>query len=233
MQSAISPNEEISVIIPTLNEDSALPAALQSLGRLEAVEIIITDGGSLDGTRQLAIRCGARVLSSPAGRAKQLNLGAEAASGDILLFLHADTLLPRHFGQHVRAALSAPQVVGGAFELRIDAPNPRLRCIERLANWRSRQLQLPYGDQALFVRSEVFRALGGFPDLPIMEDFEFVRRLRRRGRLVILPDPVVTSARRWERLGVLRTTLINQLTILGYLSGIHPSRLASFYGRTR
>jgi len=119
--------------------------------------------------------------------------------------------------------------VGGAFELSIDAPSPSLRRIERLANWRSRRLQLPYGDQGIFMRADVFWGLGGFPDMAIMEDFEMVRKLGRRGKIAIVPEPVVTSGRRWLALGVGRTTLINQMVIAAYLLGVSPSRIARWY----
>ncbi|MGB9619788.1 MAG: TIGR04283 family arsenosugar biosynthesis glycosyltransferase, partial [Armatimonadota bacterium] len=155
--------------------------------------------------------------------------GAQAASGSILLFLHADTRLPERFDEHVRRALRQPRVVAGAFRLRIDGPEPALRLIEWGTYFRSRYLQMPYGDQALFLKAPIFHALGGFPDLPIMDDFVLVRRLRRLGRIVILPVPVVTSSRRWQELGVWRTTWINQKVIAGYYLGVAPRRLAQWY----
>jgi rSAM/selenodomain-associated transferase 2/rSAM/selenodomain-associated transferase 1 len=219
----------ISVIIPTLNEVDNVAAAIASAGSGADVEIIVADGGSDDGTQGRASSLGLKMLTSPHGRARQMNKAAALAAGDILLFLHADTLLPRYFDVLVRSVLARPGVAAGAFEFRLDARRWGLRVIERLVNWRSRRLQMPYGDQAIFMKARTFRAAGGFPALPIMEDFELVRRLKRMGRIEVVPAPVVTSARRWLSLGVLRTTLINQLTIAAYLLGISPSRLADWH----
>jgi len=158
-----------------------------------------------------------------------MNAGAAAASGSILLFLHADTRLPPGFDSAVRSALEEPGVVAGAFRLRIGAPGGSLRIIERAVAIRSRVLRMPYGDQGIFVRNETFHELGGFPELPVMEDFEFVRRLRRRGKIRIVSLSAITSGRRWRELGPWRTTWINQKVILGYYLGISPERLAAWY----
>jgi len=147
------------------------------------------------------------------------------------LFLHADTRLPEGFDAHVRRALGQPRVVAGAFRLRIDGPQRTLRLIECGVNLRSRCLQMPYGDQALFLKAETFRTVGGFPELPIMEDFELVRRLRRHGRIAIADAAVTTSARRWNAFGALRTTWTNQMVIIGYYLGVSPGRLARQYCR--
>lgn len=219
----------ISVILPVLNEAALIGAALQRIPRTEDMEVIVVDGGSADGTVSLAEAAGARVIRAGSGRARQMNAGAAVARGEILLFLHADTRLPAGFAGQVRQTLSRPGVVAGAFRLRIHSPRWSLRLIEALANFRSHRLQMPYGDQALFLRRHHFRAATGFANLPIMEDFEFVRRLRRRGRIALAPAAAVTSARRWERLGVLRTTLINQAMILAFLLGVAPARLARWY----
>ena len=197
------------------------------------LEVIVVDGGSQDGTVQMAQSLSVKVLSTRGGRACQMNVGARAATGNILLFLHADTRLPAGFDAMVRLSLLAADKgkapVAGAFELRIDAPLPSLRLIESGVNWRSRHLQMPYGDQAIFLTHEVFHDIGGFPELPIMEDFELMRRLRRFGRIVIIPVPVLTSARRWLKLGVLKTTLINQVAIITYLLGVPPEQIARWY----
>ena len=162
-----------------------------------------------------------------------MNQGAEAASKDILLFLHADTLLPENFDGHVLGALYQPGVVAGAFELRIDSPVPSLKLIECVANWRSRYLKTPYGDQAIFMFSNVFHQMGGFPNIPIMEDFKLIRRFQRIGEVLTLPVPVTTSPRRWLNHGILKTTLINQLIVVLYFMGIPPDTIARLYGRSK
>jgi hypothetical protein len=149
------------------------------------------------------------------------------------LFLHADSILPEDYAASVSAALGRPGVVAGAFELAIDAEGRPMRFVEAMINRRSRTRQQPYGDQALFMRRQAFMAVGGFPDMPLMEDYEIVRRLRRRGKIVTVPGPVTTSARRWIRHGILRTTLTNQFIIMAYHLGVSPERLARWYrGRT-
>ena len=229
----------ISVIVPTLNEARDLPQALLSLKGAEDVETIVVDGGSTDGTPEIAERAGCHLLCSLPGRALQMNVGARAASGVILLFLHADTRLPERFDKRVRREFEQPRItrrgetVAGAFALCIDSPQRMLRLIEWGANFRSHHLQMPYGDQALFLKAETFRSVGGFPELPIMEDFELVRRLRRRGRIALADAAVTTSAHRWSALGPLRTTWTNQMVILGYYLGISPERLAGWYCRSR
>ncbi|MGC9503239.1 TIGR04283 family arsenosugar biosynthesis glycosyltransferase [Baaleninema sp.] len=221
--------QRISVVIPALNEATTLPETLKRVLAGRNVEVLVVDGGSSDDTGAIARALGARVLDSPPGRARQMNVGAQAATGEILLFLHADTLLPQAFDVLVRQVLSEPDVVAGAFELQIESSLPGIGTVERGANWRSRLAQLPYGDQGLFLRRDRFDKLGGFPDLPIMEDFEFVRRLRRQGKIAIPPIPVLTSGRRWQRLGILRTTLLNQAIVAAYLLGVSPETLRRWY----
>lgn len=223
--------KSISVIVPALNEESVLASTLENIRPSRPVEIILVDGGSIDGTQEIASGQGAKILFSAPGRARQMNCGAAAASGSVLLFLHADTRLPPQFDRLVWEALDCPGVVAGGFELRIDAPAPSLRWIERLANWRSRRLHMPYGDQALFIRAEQFQSLGGFPERPIMEDFELMRRLRRCGRIEIVREPVLTSARRWLQAGIVKTTLVNQMAIVAYLMGTEPASIACWYQR--
>ncbi len=224
---------DISVIIPVLNDAEALDLALSSTQDCTGVEWIVVDGGSSDSSAEVAQSRGVKVVHSPPGRARQMNRGAEVAEGTFLVFLHADTRLPEGFDHHVRRILTQSGVAAGAFQLQIDAPSARLRLIERAANWRSRYLQMPYGDQAIFLRAELFREMGGFPDLPIMEDFQLIRRLRGRGRIVIAPAGALTSARRWKKQGALRTTLINQWMILGFYLGFEPARLALWYHRKK
>lgn len=220
---------DISVVIPVLNDAEGLDRALATVQDCPGVESIVVDGGSSDESVKVAQTRDARILHSPAGRARQMNAGAAAADGTFLLFLHADTRLPRGFDQQVRRILTGQGVAAGAFQLRIDGRSAGLRLVERVSNWRSRYLQMPYGDQAIFLKAKLFHAMEGFPEMPIMEDFQLIRRLRRRGRIVIAPTAALTSARRWEELGVLRTTLINQWMILGFYLGVEPSRLAHRY----
>lgn len=225
---------KISIIMPVLNEAKVLASTIAYLIHADNIEIIIVDGGSQDDTVAIAQSLGVKVSKCDRSRARQMNLGAKIATGDILLFLHADTRLPPSFAPNIRHALAATNhgtIIAGAFSLQIDAQVLSLRLIEWGVNWRSRILQMPYGDQAIFLNAQVFQAIGGFPDLPIMEDFEFVRRLRRWGQIAIIPVPVITSARRWLRLGVWQTTLINQGAIIAYLLGVSPQQIARWYHR--
>jgi rSAM/selenodomain-associated transferase 2 len=162
-----------------------------------------------------------------------MNAGAEAATGDILMFLHADTQLPDQFEDPIINTVGLSGVAAGAFQLRIDSNAKGLRFIERVANWRSRHLQAPYGDQAIFVTKTLFHELGGYADIAIMEDFEFVRRLRRKGQIVILDAFVITSPRRWLNLGVFKTWLLNQTILAGYYLGIPTERLSRWYRRKK
>jgi rSAM/selenodomain-associated transferase 2 len=219
------------VIIPTLNEAGSILASLKSVQQESPHEVIVVDGGSADATCPLAADSGARIVVSKARRATQMNAGAARATGDLLLFLHADTTLPRLWSRLVAGALGSSGVSAGAFGFAIAADFSGKRIVEWGTNWRSRRRQMPYGDQALFLRRELFEEEGGFADLPIMEDYEFVRRLRRRGRIVTLAERAITSGRRWQQLGVFRTTLRNQLMIAGYHLGICPDTLASAYRR--
>jgi rSAM/selenodomain-associated transferase 2 len=195
--------------------------------------VILVDGGSDDATIQVAARFPAvRLLASPRGRARQMNAGARAARGDILLFLHADTWLPEGGLGAVSAALDDARVVGGRFDVRFDSPRPVLRMIAFFMNLRSRASGISTGDQAIFVRREVFETMGGYPDMPLMEDIELSRRLKRRGRLAALPLRVTTSARKWEREGALRTMALMWALRFLYMVGVSPARLHRwYYGR--
>ena len=227
-----SPQPAISIVIPTLNEAENLAATLASTESSVDLEIIVVDGGSSDETLELAKSFGVRLLTTAAGRARQVNAGGLAARGDVLFVLHGDTLLPQGFERYIIDIMGKSGVVAGAFTLGIDGSEFGFRIIEMLANFRSRVLQMPYGDQGIFLRREVFRALGGFPDMVLMEDFVLMQRLRKRGRVAIAPVAVKTSARRWRKLGILKTTLINQAVLLAYFLGSNPQRLARWYGRS-
>lgn len=224
-----SPAELISVVVPALNEAGRIKQCVQAAKRGTGTEIIVVDGGSDDGTPEEAAEPGVEVLRTRPGRAHQMNVGAEAASGDALLFLHADTLLPDGYGGCVRRLLADDSNVAGAFRFSIGSYSPTARFIERTVNMRARRLQLPYGDQALFLRRETFDNMGGFPDMPIMEDYEFVRRLRARGRIAVARPAVYTSPRRWQTHGELKTTFVNKCMVAGYHAGIPPSTLATLY----
>jgi rSAM/selenodomain-associated transferase 2 len=223
----------ISIIIPTLNEAENLGTTLTNAQKGKGVEIVVVDGGSSDGTDGLAKSFGVRLLVTAAGRANQANAGALVAKGTILLFLHADTRLPEGFDRDIQRVLANPSIVAGAFRLAIEGAGVSLRIIEKLANFRARFLKMPYGDQAIFLKADLFCSLGGFPDMPIMEDFALMQRLRKEGRIVIAPTAVITSSRRWHKLGVLKTTLINQAVLVAYFLGCNPARLARWYKKSK
>jgi len=224
---------KISILIPTYNEAARIQDTLRHCAEVAEAEIIVVDGGSTDGTRKLARESGVQVLVSSRGRGRQLNLAASQARGDILLFLHADTYLPPDFPAHVVSALKNPHAVGGAFRLKIRGDSISLRLIELGVNIRSQIFRRPYGDQAIFLKAEVFKQLNGFREIPIMEDLDLVRRLSKIGRIVVVAAYATTSARRWNQLGPFKTTLINQVAIVAYSLGIPPARIASFYHRKR
>jgi len=223
----------ISIVIPALNEAPNLEGLLPDLaGRFPEAEIVLVDGGSTDATAAVALRFPQiRLLASPRGRARQMNAGARAARGDVLLFLHADTLLPEGALAAVEAAASDPGVVAGRFDVRFDNPRPVFRMIAWFMNQRSRWSGISTGDQAIFVCLEPFRALAGYPDMPLMEDVELCRRLKRRGQMAPLRLSVTTSARKWEREGAVRTILLMWALRLLYLAGVPPARLHRWYYR--
>lgn len=219
----------ISVIIPAINEAAVISETIRRAALSRDTEIIVVDGGSQDATMVTARSQGTRVMSAPPGRARQMNAGAAAARGDLFLFLHADTLLPPAYDLLIRQTMAASGTAAGAFRLRIGTRTAALRFIERVANFRSQVLQMPYGDQGLFLHRRTFGQLGGFSDTPIMEDFDMVRRLRQKGRIATVSSPVVTSSRRWLRLGVLRTWLINQGVVLAFYAGWPRDRIVTWY----
>lgn len=219
----------LSVIIPTLNEGEKISETLKALEAAENIEVIVVDGGSTDKTVELARLNGVKVISSAAGRAAQMNIGALCAAGEYLLFLHADTILPQGFDDDIRCALADPGIIAGAFRLGFDSKMLSMRIIESGAFLRSRYLSLPYGDQGIFIRSADFQEAHGFPELPIMDDAVFVSGLKKKGRVVTLDKKVITSARRYDSLGTFRTWIINQCVIIGFSSGAGPDVLAKMY----
>lgn len=227
------PSPYLSVIVPVLNEAATLATTLAPLQNQPGLEVIVVDGGSQDDTIDRARQQGVRVLSAAPGRAVQMNAGAAVARGEVLLFLHGDTQLPIGFDRWIKTTLAQPGVVAGAFQLAIAARLAGLRWVEWGVNLRSRWGQLPYGDQAIFLGRATFQQIGGFPELPIMEDVELVRRLKTLGKIAIVPASVSTSGRRWEKLGVWQTTLLNQWLMLAYRLGIPPQRIAKWYRRER
>lgn len=223
----------ISVIIPVFREQAVINETIGALRRWPGggdAEVIAVDGDA-EGQTLAAIRDPAvRKVSSPKGRGVQQNRGAAAAAGDVLLFLHADTVLPPKAFDRISEAMRDEGCAGGAFDLHIDSPGAGFRAIERVANLRSRWTRIPYGDQAIFIRTACFRTLGGFQEIPIMEDVDLMRRIKRKGwRIVIFREPVATSARRWEKEGLLFCTLRNWSLMALYLCGVAPERLARFY----
>lgn len=220
----------ISVVVPTLDEAPRIESAVAS-ARAPQVEILVADGGSRDGTVRRAEAAGARVVRSAPGRARQLDAGARASGGEAVLFLHADTRLPAGWDAALRRALADPRVAGGAFAFRFDERGPLLRGIEWGVAARVALLSLPYGDQALFVRRSILEALGGVPQVPIMEDLDLVRGVRRCGRLARVPLPVQTSARRYRDGGVLRTFARNAAAAGAWTLGLDRARVAGWYRR--
>ena len=220
----------ISIIIPTRNEAEYIKHTLQRLTNIPDVEIIVADGGSMDNTVELAQAAGASVVPCNPGRGKQMNAGAALASGEVLLFLHADTQLPMDFRKHIWMAMQ-DGYTAGAFHLQIGAKGWMLRLVEVAANLRSRWFRLPYGDQAIFVRTSVFFQMNGFQQWPLMEDYDLCLRLKKVGRMKLASACVTTSARRWQRLGVLRTTLTNWACVIAFKLGVAPAALASWYRR--
>jgi len=223
-----SPQPYLSVIVPALNEEAQIEETILN-ARSPDAEIIVVDGGSADRTVERAERAGAAVITAPRGRALQQNAGAAAARGTILLFLHADTILPKDYVAQVFETLMDRRVALGAFRFRTNLDQKLMKAIEFATNIRSKTLRLPYGDQALFLRKTRFQAVAGFPDMPIAEDLVFVRLVSKLGRIAITPAHAVTSGRRWKKLGVLRTTLINQFILAGLALRISPKTLERLY----
>jgi rSAM/selenodomain-associated transferase 2 len=219
----------LTIVIPVLNEAAIIAGALQALAQLRTrgAEVIVADGGSSDGTAELALPLADRVITAPQGRGAPMNAGAALGTGDMLLFLHADTTLPENADRLIAAALT--QRPWGRFDIRIAGRHPLLVVIARMINWRSRLTGVATGDQAIFATREAFLAVGGFPDQPLMEDIAISRRLKRLCRPCCIAAPVVTSGRRWEQNGVIRTILLMWCLRLSYYFGVEPALLARHY----
>ncbi len=218
---------DISVVIPTMNEVGSIAGCIQSARSAGATQIIVADGGSGDGTTEAAIRAGATdIVHCDPGRGVQLNRGAEAATGQVVLFLHADNRLGR---ECLNQICQIPGIVWGAFRQRIDSPGRVYRAIEKGNAMRVTVLGKPFGDQTVFVRREVFQQQGGFAPIRLMEDVDFARRMRPVARPLLLDGPVTISARRWQENGVLRQTLRNWTIQAAYRLGVSPERLSGHY----
>ncbi|MCL5022593.1 MAG: TIGR04283 family arsenosugar biosynthesis glycosyltransferase [Nitrospirae bacterium] len=223
----------ISVIIPTLNEEENIGRSLEGIRAEPHVsEIIVADGGSEDGTVELAERYPAvRIEKTTRGRGAQMNRGASSAQGNILFFLHADTVLQGGWARDIVAALEDKSVAGGAFTFKIECAKIKYRLVEQWVRLRCSLFTLPYGDQGIFVRRDVFDDIGGYRDIPVMEDVDLIEKMKRKGRVVILRRKAYTSERRWERRGLLRTAAMNQLIMALYRLGRDPRKLARMYYR--
>lgn len=221
---------KIAVVIPALDESSEIRGAIESASAPE-VEVVVVDGGSRDATAAVATAAGARVIDALPGRARQLEEGARASTCEALLFLHADTRLPPGWADRVRAALADSEVAGGAFRLEFDQRTPGLRMLEWGVRLRIALFALPYGDQAIFVRRRVLDEIGGVPQAPLMEDLDLVRAIQRVGRLIVLTDPVTTSARRYLSGGILRTALAHSLAALAWSAGVDRDRIGRWLRR--
>ena len=224
---------KVSIVIPTLNEALILEDSLRAISSLNPHEIIVTDGGSTDSTVSVARNFATWTITSTPGRANQMNAGAKIATGDLLLFIHADSKLTQQSFSRMRKVMALNGPAGGAFSLQIESEKASLKVISLLATWRAKYLNLVYGDQTIFVRTEIFQKMGGFSPLPICEDLDFFRRLSRQGKVILLKEKTHTSARRWKAEGVLYTTLRN-ITIVGlFLIGFSPQTLSKWYSAIR
>jgi rSAM/selenodomain-associated transferase 2 len=226
-------NPSISVIIPVLDEAQGINdviAHIRSQAAVDAVEIIVVDGDPAGSTIRAISHPGIITAVAEKGRGSQMNCGAIRATGHILLFLHADTFLPPNAFTRIRNCMEVTRHAGGAFDMGIDSERKVFRITERYVAWRTRLTRIPFGDQAIFVRRDYFERIGGYRDIPIMEDVDLMRRIRRRGDAIcIVPEKVMTSARRWEKDGLVFGTLRNWMLQALYCCGVSPERLARFY----
>ena len=223
---------QLSIIIPVLDEAPGIAQALTALAafRQRDAEVIVVDGGSRDGTMELARPLVDRMIAAPRGRGAQMNAGAAVAQGDVLLFLHADTTLPPDADRLLLDAMRDPTWQWGRFDVRIEGESPLLAMVAGLMNWRSMITGIATGDQAMFATRAAFAQAGGFPDIPLMEDIALSKRLKRIGRPLCLAARVTTSGRRWERHGIVRTVLLMWRLRLAFYFGAEPAALARRYG---
>lgn len=223
--------KRVSIIVPALNEAAGIGETLAALAPLRSAghELILADGGSSDGTIPVAAPLVDRVVEAPRGRASQMNAGASVARGEVLLFLHADTRLPMAAARLVLDGLARERRCWGRFDVRLSGRHPLLRLVERLMNLRSRITAVATGDQGIFVERLLFERLGGYLEIPLMEDVELSKRLRRHGPPLCLREPLITSSRRWESRGVVRTILLMWRLRLAYALGADPAVLADRY----
>ncbi len=219
----------VGIIIPLLDEEKNIYKIMDTLASLSADEIIFVDGGSMDETQTLLEKAGVQWVRSKCGRAIQMNVGAFKSKSDILLFLHVDTEISSSHIENIERVMSDPNVVGGRFDVRLSGHHPAFRVIEWFINRRSRLSGISTGDQAMFVRRDVFERLGGFPGQPLMEDVEFSRRLKKEGRIACLHQKVMTSSRRWEKHGIARTVLLMWWLRFRYWLGTDPATLKRLY----
>ncbi len=220
---------KISIIVPTFNEAKCLGETLAHIQQLSPYEVIVSDGGSDDGTLEIAAKFTENVVNGPAGRALQMNAGAQTATGDIFLFLHADSRIEPASYEKMSHSMKNSEEIGGAFSLCIDSNKWSLRLISRLANMRSKCLGMAYGDQAFFVKNPIFQKMNGFTEFPICEDLDFFKRLRKLGSVTLLNETVLTSPRRWNKEGIWFTTLRNILIATLFELGFPPRILAKWY----
>jgi rSAM/selenodomain-associated transferase 2 len=222
-----------SIIIPAYSEARRINGLIGHINRQDSVfekEIIVVDGNPQKTTLAAVKSFEVIKITAPKGRGSQMNAGAAVANGDILLFLHVDTLLPPAAFSQIAAVFYNKQIIGGAFDLKIASKRPALRLIAKAASLRSRLTRLPYGDQAQFIKRTVFEELDGFPKIPIMEDVALMQRIKKAGqRIAIIDKPVTTSPRRWQKEGVIRATLRNWVLISLYLAGVSPKVLTRYY----
>ncbi len=221
----------LSFIIPVLNESTALDYLLPALKeyRQRGHEIILVDGGSSDDSVNLAVTKVDQIIASEPGRAKQMNIGASAASGDWLVFLHADSQLPANIDQLIETGSDDNERVWGRFDLRLSGNHWLFRIIERSINWRSRMSGIATGDQAIFVRRDAFNRVNGYPEIRLMEDLEISKRLKSLSPPLCIPEPVITSSRRWEKNGIIKTVVLMWWLRLLYFCGVTPEKLADIY----